>query len=146
MLTSLSVERLFVRRRDRSAVPAAAPRALAVPELTRLGFSELERISALTRGSMLIPAGTYLVQHGHPFYDLYAVRSGCIRASITNGAGYLRVIKEYRAGEIIGLDALRRGNYLADFLALEISTVCPLPLYMLGDLAERQALSRRSLQ
>ena len=142
MLTTLTAERMLQRRtpptrRQGRPIPAA-------PELEPLRASELERLACLTRGTMLIPAGSYLVQHGHPFYDLYAVRGGRIRAGVLNAAGYLRVFREYHAGEIIGLDALRCGNYLADFVALEASTVCPIPLYMLGDLTARQAAGRRA--
>lgn len=100
------------------------------PQTTPLGLRELDRLARLPGGPLLILQGDRLVRHGHPFYDLYAVCSGLIEASVTNAVGHRKVLGRYRPGEIIGLDAIVRGTYPADFLAIESSTVCAIPLSM----------------
>ncbi|HSN18279.1 MAG TPA: cyclic nucleotide-binding domain-containing protein [Gammaproteobacteria bacterium] len=106
---------------------AALVRSESSPEV-RLGLQQLARLARLPGGPLLILQGDRLARYGHPFYDLYAVCSGLIEASITNAVGYRKVLGRYRPGEIIGLDAIVRGTYPADFLALEPSTVCAIPL------------------
>lgn len=98
------------------------------PQARPLGLRELDRLARLPGGPLLILQGDRLVRHGHPFYDLYAVCSGLIEASVTNAVGHRKVLRRYRPGEIIGLDAILRGTYPGDFLALEPSTVCAIPL------------------
>src|SRR4051812_37745508 len=93
--------------------------------LGRLSAAELQRLEHLTQGSILIPAGTCLARYGHPFHDVYALRTGRIQASITYVNGYVRMLSEYRSGDVIGLDALLRGSYPADFIALEQTIACP---------------------
>jgi CRP-like cAMP-binding protein len=100
----------------------------------RLRASDMECLERLTRGSLLIPAGALAARHGYPLHDLLVVRSGRIQASITYPSGHLCVLREYRPGEIIGLDALKRGTYPADFRALERSVVCRLPRHLLDEL------------
>ena len=123
--------------RTPSCKPGLAGAAGSRP-LTRLDAAALERLARHTGRSMLLLPGTLLVHRGHPFYDLYVVRSGCIRASVTGLTGRVTLLRDYLPGEIIGLDALRKGRYPADFTALGSATVCPLPLDLLADMTARR--------
>ena len=109
-------------------LPAVSRRpALPLPK-PWLGARELNRLQRMPGGPLLVFQGDRFVRHGHPFYDLYAVCSGLIEAAVTNAAGYRKVLGRYQPGDIIGLDALARGTYPADFVALEPSTLCAIPL------------------
>lgn len=112
------------------------------PRARPLGLRELDRLKRLPGGPLLILQGDRLVRHGHPFYDLYAVCSGVIEASVTNAAGHRKVLGRYRSGEIIGLDAIGRGTYPGDFLALESSTLCAIPLTVADQYVSRAPLGR----
>ena len=129
-------------RIPRRAVPAATSPKVKLS----LGIRELDRLARMPGGPLLILQGDRLARYGHPFYDIYAVYSGLIEASITNAAGYRKVLGRYRPGEIIGLDAIVRGTYPADFLALEASTVCVIPLSVAHQyISGKAALSISSL-
>lgn len=109
------------------------------PHAKPLGLRELDRLARLPGGPLFILQGDRLVRHGHPFYDLYAVCSGLIEASVTNAVGHRKVLGRYRPGEIIGLDAIGRGTYPGDFLALKSSTVCVIPLSVADQYVSRPA-------
>ncbi len=106
----------------------------------RFDAAEMERISSR---SLLIPAGSYLVRQGYPFYDLYAVRSGRIQASVRDAEGRVDVLRDFLPGEVIGLAALAGGRYGSDFQAVETSVVCTLPLELFGDLYTRLRTNSR---
>ena len=110
----------------------------AVIPFGRLRAGLLERLERLYHQTLLIPPGEPVARYGYPFRDLYAVRSGHIQASVTYASGYVRILGHYFPGDVIGIDAITRGTYPADFIALERSTVCPLPFHMLQDLAARR--------
>lgn len=114
--------------------PAATP---PLPDRPCLGPRELARLARLPGGPLLILKGDCLARHGHPFYGLYALYSGLIEARVTDAAGHVRVLGLYRPGDIICLDALRRGNYPADLLATESSTVCAIPLSAIDEYLNR---------
>lgn len=133
---------LIGRRAKARPVPAAIAR-LRLPRTSQLGrlcAGDLERLERLTQGTLLIQAGSYVARYGYPFRDLYAVRSGRIQASIPDAGGHVRLLGEFMPGDVIGFDALRRGTYPADFVTLETSTVCRVPLHMLDALAAAQRI------
>lgn len=120
-----------------TAVPGKLARGLQVVQgLRALRFEAagLERLARLSGHAMQIQADSYLVRQGHPFHDLYAVRSGRIQARITDAEGRMDVLRDFLPGEVIGLSARAVGTYGADFVAVESSTVCPIPLHLLDGL------------
>ena len=127
-------------RRPALRRPRGAASGRLSPPQMRLGPRDLRRLATRSSGPLLIFRGDRLVRHGHPFYDVYVVCSGLIEASVTNGANYVRRLGRYLPGDVIGLDALLRGNYPADFVALEPSTVCAIPLAALDEYITRPSL------
>ena len=112
------------------------------PRAHRFDAPGLECLARLSGHTMQVLAGNYLVRQGYPFYDLYAVRSGRIQASVRDAEGRVDVLRDFLPGEIIGLAARAAGRYGADFVALESSTVCPIPLHILDSMF---AVDRRKL-
>lgn len=107
-----------------------------IRRLRRLRFNAagLERLERLTGRSMLFEQGDCLLRPGYPFYDLYAVRSGRLRSSMTYADGRHSGSRDYLPGDVIGHAALIAGWYGSDLVALERSTLCPIPLEMLAEL------------
>lgn len=131
---------LIGRRTKTRPAPGIIARPRLPSQLGRLCAGDLERLERLTEGTLLIQSGDFVARYGYPFRDMYAVRSGRIQASITDVRGRVRLLGEFAPGDVIGFDALRRGTYPADFVALETSTVCRVPLHMLDGLAAAQRI------
>lgn len=115
---------------------AAIAQPLDIPILRHLKIDAagLERLERLTGKSMLFEPGDCLLRPGYPFYDLYAVRSGHLRSSVPHVDGRKGASRDYWPGDVIGHDALIAGWYGFDLVALERSTLCPIPLEMVAGL------------
>lgn len=141
MNASISAALGFIGRRAKARpVLNVIARPRLPSRLGRLRAGDLERLERLTEGTLLIESGGHVARYGYPFRDLYAVRSGRVRASIPDATGHVRLLGEFLPGDVIGFDALRKGAYPADFVALESSTVCRVPLHMLDVLAAAQRI------
>ena len=79
-----------------------------------------------------IQAGGMLFDAGGAFESLYAVKSGSLKAVVTDAQGQERVVGFYLTGELIGADAMASQQYNCSVRALEPSQVCDLRLHRLS--------------
>lgn len=121
-----------------SATGRRPVRTVQVTHNTRFNAAELQEMERLTGHTRQFQPGMYVARRGHPFHDLYAVRSGSIQVCTTDAEGRRQMLGVIRPGELIGLDAMDIGHYRADYLALETSTVCNVPLDVLRRLLDRR--------
>jgi CRP/FNR family transcriptional regulator, anaerobic regulatory protein len=78
-----------------------------------------------------IARGAYLTHAGDALHALYVVRSGAFKMVRGSRAGTEKVTGFRLSGDLIGLDAISRGEHLQDVAALEESEVCALPFAQL---------------
>jgi CRP/FNR family transcriptional regulator len=78
-----------------------------------------------------------LFRGGQAFDALYAVRSGCIKSSVTHADAREHVLNFHLPGEIIGLDAVYLGMHSSDAVALTRSSVCAIRFAEILEIAGR---------
>ncbi|WP_133137498.1 Crp/Fnr family transcriptional regulator [Legionella rowbothamii] len=61
------------------------------------------------------------------FHSLYAIKSGCLKTYEVDRDGNELLRGFYFAGEILGFEAIARGNYLYSAAALSDALVCEIP-------------------
>jgi CRP/FNR family transcriptional regulator len=98
-------------------------------------------------GRRRLAAEQVLYAQGDPFTNLYAVRSGTLKSTVTLAGGREQVCAFHTAGEVVALDAVASGVHETTTTALEDTQVCAIayaPLLLLGaqDAALLHHLSR----
>lgn len=105
-----------------------------VSSLCRGGADSLYRtLSDRTVGRRIIRRGEPLYRAGDTFTYLYRLHSGSVKLRITNDSGIEQIAAFPMAGTLLGLDGIETGTHTCDAVALELSTVCVLPV---GDLLD----------
>lgn len=61
------------------------------------------------------------------FHNLYAIKSGCLKTYEVDSDGNELIRGFYFAGEILGFDAIARGDYRYSAIALSDALVCEIP-------------------
>lgn len=94
-----------------------------------------------------IKAGQALYHEGQAFRNIYAVRMGTFKSSLTLADGREQVSGFRMAGELMGLDGIANGAYASNSTALEDTEVCTIPYDQISALATtsadlQQAVSR----
>lgn len=112
-----------------------------------LSDDDLLRLDRLGFGRRRIKAGDVLFHEGQAFQNIYAVRSGTFKSSLTLADGREQVCGFYMAGELLGLDGVAHGRHPGSAQALEDAEVCTLPYGQMSKLATesiavQQVLSR----
>lgn len=104
---------------------------------------ELDRIEDMVASRRKIKRGTTLFRNGDRFNNLYAIRTGFFKTSITSEDGRDQVTGFQMAGEVIGLDGIVNDNHTCDAIALEDAEVCVMPFDRVEEISrEVNALQR----
>lgn len=98
-------------------------------------------------GRTKVKAGQTLYHEGQAFRNIYAVRIGTFKSSLTLADGREQVSGFQMAGELMGLDGIANGAYASNSTALEDTEVCTIPYDQISNLAAasvdlQQAVSR----
>lgn len=94
-------------------------------------------LDELTSTKRRLVRGTALYHIGDPFDSLYAVRSGAFKTVGVSSNGDQKVTGFYLPGEVLGLDAIGRGEHNYTAVALEDSEVCVIVFSRLQEFALR---------
>ena len=97
-------------------------------------LNELEKIIKRVRP---LQRGEYLFHAGDKFQQIYAVRSGALKAYKTTEDGNEQILGFYLPGELLGLDAIDNMEHVCTTVALETSSFCSIPFQRLEDLCHR---------
>lgn len=89
--------------------------------------STLSQLETLIVRARKLRRGELLYLHGHALHNLFAVRSGAVKAVMHSATGDEQIVAVYRPGDPAGLDALGTGDYAFDAIALEDTSVCLIP-------------------
>ena len=135
MLTPTAVTRPSARRHRPSItlpVPGSiarcsscAMRPLCMPQ--GLSPDELPKLEALICSARPVRRGEALYRSGDPFGNLFAVRSGSLKTTLTYRDGREQVTGLRLAGEALGFDGISGDRHAGGATALEDSTVCIIP-------------------
>ena len=117
------------------ACSACSLRELCLPAGLEPG--DLNLLDELVNRRRLVKRGTYLYRNDAPLQSLYAVRSGCLKTSVSHPDGREQVAGFHLPGDLVGLDAIGSGRHVCDAVALDDCEVCEMPLESL------EALSRK---
>ncbi len=99
-----------------------------------LSCTELERLDGLGFTRRRVATGQTLYREGDRFQNIYAVRAGTFKSSLTLADGREQVSGFQMAGELMGLDGLAHGAHASSAIALEDAEVCAIPYAGLSDL------------
>jgi CRP/FNR family transcriptional regulator len=93
--------------------------------------------SLKTIHSQLIRTNDKLFCVGDKLECLYVVKSGSVKAFITNQVGEEQILDFYGPGDILGLDGIPQNKHKSTALSLETSSVCAVPIYKLEEAFEQ---------
>ena len=96
--------------------------------------SDVERLDSLGFGRRKVAMGDTLYNEGERFRNIYAVRSGTFKSSLTLADGRDQVSGFHMSGELLGLDGLANGSHASHATALEDTEVCAIPYANLNEL------------
>jgi CRP/FNR family transcriptional regulator len=100
-----------------------------------VAIADEHRFTDLTFPIRRIKAGEALHRAGDDFKALYVVRSGFFKTVSIDTTGAELVLGFPMGGDVVGLDGVDSGHYLADVIALDISSVAVIPFAQLSQLA-----------
>jgi CRP/FNR family transcriptional regulator, anaerobic regulatory protein len=113
------------------AVGCAACRLASECLPSSLGATGRELLERLALPAPLLEKGASLHQNGSPFESLYVVQVGALKGIAEVAGGTEVVGRFYLPGEIIGLNAIDRGRFNQQVVALETSALCRIPYSLL---------------
>lgn len=83
-----------------------------------------------------MPAGTPLFDAGEPARSIFTIRSGYIKLQHATAGGGMRILRLLRAGDVVGIEALRERTYQHAAVAQCEATVCRIPAGVVHRMAE----------
>lgn len=108
-------------------------RNLCLPQA--LSPMELARVNDLVVVRRKVKRGEVLIRQGEDFVNLFAIRTGFFKTSVSGENGREQVGGFQMAGEYLGLDGMAGGQHICDAQALEDAEVCVLPFQPLKALS-----------
>ena len=109
-----------------NSTAAPFPRCIHTELFGSIGLTEhqLERVQKLIFVPRAIRKGERLFRDGQSFGDIFAVRSGSFKSSLTTDNGREQVIGFHLPGDFLGLQGIAGQRHACDALALEDAEVC----------------------
>ena len=108
-----------------------------------LSESELNRIDDLVAVRRKVKRGTPLFRSSEKFINLFAIRTGFFKTSVTTEDGRDQVTGFQMAGEVMGLDGIVNDFHTCDAIALEDAEVCVMPFDQIEELSREVSSLQR---
>ena len=108
-----------------------------------LSESELNRIDDVVAVRRKVKRGTSLFRNGEKFVNLFAIRTGFFKTSVSSEDGRDQVTGFQMAGEVIGLDGIVNDIHTCDAIALEDAEVCVMPFDRIEELSREVSSLQR---
>ena len=118
-------------------------RGLCLPK--DLSPRDLERVDALVGIRRKVKRGEALLRQGEKFANLYAIRTGFFKTSVSTHDGREQVAGFQMAGEYLGMDGIIEEHHVCAAVALEDAEVCVMPFARLEELAREVPELQRHL-
>ena len=112
-----------------NSTSAPFPRCIPTELFGSIGLTEreLERVQKLIFVPRAVKKGDRLFRKGQSFGDIFAVRSGSFKSSLTTDNGRDQIIGFHLPGDFLGLQGIAGQRHACDALALEDAEVCAMP-------------------
>ena len=123
----VSLENIKVACKNCSLSSLCLPMALA-PE-------DVERLDEIVKRNRPLHRGDHLFREADPFKALYIVKTGSVKTYAPVQDGGEQVLGFHLPGEIIGLDAIQKGEHGCSARVLETTAVCEIPFEQLEELS-----------
>jgi CRP/FNR family transcriptional regulator len=81
--------------------------------------------------------GDHLFREGDSFRAIAAVRTGAVKACVTDSSGREQVLGFFLPGEVVGLNAIANGRHPCDVVALQDTVLCQVSFSGMAELAAR---------
>lgn len=107
--------------------------------------SDVARIAPLVRRRVRLAKGDLAYRSGDAVRSVYAVRAGMLKTHFTSRNGREKVVGFHLPGEIVGLDSLATSIYPVNATALEVASLCEIPVDALQTRAADTAALRHRL-
>lgn len=124
-----------VRHADESRGDWAKIRFADLVAMLGISIPDEHRFIDVTFPVRRVKAGEALHRSGDEFKAIYVVRSGFFKTVSIDTTGAELVLGFPMGGDVVGLDGVDAGHYLADVIALDISSVAVIPFAQLSQLA-----------
>ena len=110
-----------------------------------MALSDLEKVEAIVANGRRVKRGEHLFRAGDRFENLYALRLGFLKSTVTSSDGREQVTGFHMAGELVGLDGISSDAHSCDVVALEDAEVCVIPYPRLEEVASAVPVLRNHL-
>ncbi|NIR59066.1 MAG: fumarate/nitrate reduction transcriptional regulator Fnr [Gammaproteobacteria bacterium] len=112
-----------------------------------IGPEDLAALDQIVKRKRPLSRGAHVYRTGDPFRSVYAVRSGAVKTYAVTDEGYEHVTGFHLPGELLGLDAIIRGEHTCSARALDTTSLCEIPFDQLESLAGQiRGLQRQLLR
>jgi CRP/FNR family transcriptional regulator len=93
-----------------------------------LSKSELEQVEQAIERTIKFSKKDYLFRCNDAQRAIYAVKSGAVKVSVSTADGGEQILGFYLPGDLLGFDAMARGQHICDAQALDDTLVCELKM------------------
>ncbi len=100
-----------------------------------LNENELDQLDNIIERKKPVHKGDEIYQAGKPLEALYAIRSGTIKSYTITEEGEEQITGFHLPGDIVGFDAITKGQHASFAQALETAMVCEIPFDTLDNLS-----------
>lgn len=99
------------------------------------GDVDLSLLDLLVKSRRTYKRGELLYQIGEPYRAAFAIRSGSVKTALLTDDGRIQITGFHIPGEVLGLNAVIKGQYNCEARALESTSVCEVPFERYEELA-----------
>nr|CAA6814895.1 MAG: transcriptional regulator, Crp/Fnr family [uncultured Thiotrichaceae bacterium] len=107
--------------------------------------SELEQMELAIERTIKFSKKEYLFRRGDAQLAIYAVKSGAVKVSVSTAEGEEQILGFYLPGDLLGFDAMAKGEHICDAQALDDTLVCELKMDSLDELCSRFSTLRQQM-
>jgi CRP/FNR family transcriptional regulator len=100
-----------------------------------LDKAEIEQLERIISRHRPLRKGEHLYRTADPMKHIYAIRAGVLKSYYLDPQGDEKISDFHLAGELVGLDAIGADFFRNNAVALDISSICSIPLAQLEELA-----------
>ncbi|HKJ87151.1 MAG TPA: cyclic nucleotide-binding domain-containing protein, partial [Gammaproteobacteria bacterium] len=107
---------------------------------------EVEQLEGIVGKPDPIPAKGYLFHAGQPCKALYAVKTGLVKAVTYSSDGDEQVTGFFMGGDLLGFDGLADDTHTCTAQALDMTSICAIPIAQLDSVATAVSGLHRQLR
>jgi CRP/FNR family transcriptional regulator, anaerobic regulatory protein len=102
-----------------------------------LDDNETKQLEAIVSHKRPLKLSEFLYRQDDQAHSFFIVKSGSFRSTVLDSEGIENTVDFHLPGELIGLEALQKGQFRGSVVALETASVCELPLAQLNPLCSK---------